>query len=340
MQLSKYPRVKLIHSPTPLEYLENLTQHLDGPDIYIKRDDCTGLAFGGNKSRKLEFLIGDALKNKADVVITAGAVQSNHCRQTAAAATKFGMECIIVAKPSWSKEYNGNLFLDELLGAKLVLLEEDNEALDQGGKLSMEETIENLMADLKTKGKNPYYIPVGGSNSIGSLGYISMTMELIAQANEMGIEIGSMVAASGSGGTQTGMILGADVEKSGIQTVGMAISSDATVVIPKLKDLCNQTSEYYELGLSYEEKDIIFNDNYIGEGYGIPSEEMIEAVKLLARKEGIILDPVYSGKAFAGMVDLIKKGYFDKSKAVVFIHTGGTPALFVYSDSFREYIQN
>tara|TARA_Y100001960_G_scaffold173110_1_gene181461 strand:+ start:153 stop:1175 length:1023 start_codon:yes stop_codon:yes gene_type:complete len=340
MQLSKYPRVKLIHSPTPLEYLENLTQHLNGPDIYIKRDDCTGLAFGGNKSRKLEFLIGDALKNKADVVITAGAVQSNHCRQTAAAATKFGMECIIVAKPSWSKEYNGNLFLDELLGAKLVLLEEDNEALDQGGKLSMEKTIENLMADLKTKGKNPYYIPVGGSNSIGSLGYISMTMELIAQANEMGIEIGSMVAASGSGGTQTGMILGADVEKSGIQTVGMAISSDATVVIPKLKDLCNQTSEYYELGLSYEEKDIIFNDNYIGEGYGIPSEEMIEAVKLLARKEGIILDPVYSGKAFAGMVDLIKKGYFDKSKAVVFIHTGGTPALFVYSDSFREYIQN
>ncbi len=340
MQLSKYPRVKLIHSPTPLEYLENLTQHLDGPDIYIKRDDCTGLAFGGNKSRKLEFLIGDALKNKADVIITAGAVQSNHCRQTAAAATKFGMECIIVAKPSWSKEYNGNLFLDELLGAKLVLLEEDNEALDQGGKLSMEETIENLMADLKTKGKNPYYIPVGGSNSIGSLGYISMTMELIAQANEMGIEIGSMVAASGSGGTQTGMILGADVEKSGIQTVGMAISSDATIVIPKLKDLCNQTSDYYELGLSYEEKDIIFNDNYIGEGYGIPSEEMIEAVKLLARKEGIILDPVYSGKAFAGMVDLIKKGYFDKSKAVVFIHTGGTPALFVYSDSFREYIQN
>ena len=340
MQLSKYPRVKLIHSPTPLEYLENLTQHLDGPDIYIKRDDCTGLAFGGNKSRKLEFLIGDALKNKADVIITAGAVQSNHCRQTAAAATKFGMECIIVAKPSWSKEYNGNLFLDELLGAKLVLLEEDNEALDQGGKLSMEETIENLMADLKTKGKNPYYIPVGGSNSIGSLGYISMTMELIAQANEMGIEIGSMVAASGSGGTQTGMILGADVEKSGIQTVGMAISSDATIVIPKLKELCNQTSDYYELGLSYEEKDIIFNDNYIGEGYGIPSEEMIEAVKLLARKEGIILDPVYSGKAFAGMVDLIKKGYFDKSKAVVFIHTGGTPALFVYSDSFREYIQN
>ena len=340
MQLSKYPRVKLIHSPTPLEYLENLTQHLDGPDIYIKRDDCTGLAFGGNKSRKLEFLIGDALKNKADVIITAGAVQSNHCRQTAAAATKFGMECIIVAKPSWSKEYNGNLFLDELLGAKLILLEEDNEALDQGGKLSMEETIENLVADLKTKGKNPYYIPVGGSNSIGSLGYISMTMELIAQANEMGIEIGSMVAASGSGGTQTGMILGADVEKSGIQTVGMAISSDATIVIPKLKDLCNQTSDYYELGLSYEEKDIIFNDNYIGEGYGIPSEEMIEAVKLLARKEGIILDPVYSGKAFAGMVDLIKKGYFDKSKAVVFIHTGGTPALFVYSDSFREYIQN
>ena len=340
MQLSKYPRVKLIHSPTPLEYLENLTQHLDGPDIYIKRDDCTGLAFGGNKSRKLEFLIGDALKNKADVIITAGAVQSNHCRQTAAAATKFGMECIIVAKPSWSKEYNGNLFLDELLGAKLVLLEEDNEALDQGGKLSMEETIENLMADLKTKGKNPYYIPVGGSNSIGSLGYISMTMELIAQANEMGIEIGSMVAASGSGGTQSGMILGADVEKSGIQTVGMAISSDATIVIPKLKDLCNQTSDYYELGLSYDEKDIIFNDNYIGEGYGIPSEEMIEAVKLLARKEGIILDPVYSGKAFAGMVDLIKKGYFDKSKAVVFIHTGGTPALFVYSDSFREYIQN
>ena len=313
---------------------------MGGPDIYIKRDDCTGLAFGGNKSRKLEFLIGDALKNKADVIITAGAVQSNHCRQTAAAATKFGMECIIVAKPSWSKEYNGNFFLDELLGAKLVLLEEDNEALDQGGKLSMEKTIENLMADLKTKGKNTYYIPVGGSNSIGSLGYISMTMELIAQANEMGIEIGSMVAASGSGGTQTGMILGADVEKSGIQTVGMAISSDATVVIPKLKDLCNQTSEYYELGLSYEEKDIIFNDNYIGEGYGIPSEEMIEAVKLLARKEGIILDPVYSGKAFAGMVDLIKKGYFDKSKAVVFIHTGGTPALFVYSDSFREYIQN
>ena len=340
MQLSKYPRVKLIHSPTPLEYLENLTNHLGCPQIYIKRDDCTGLAFGGNKSRKLEFLIGDAVENNADVVITAGAVQSNHCRQTAAAATKFGMECIIVAKPSWSKEYNGNLFLDELLGARLVLIEDDEEALDQGGKLSMEDTIENLMVDLKKEGKNPYYIPVGGSNSIGSLGYISMTMEMISQANEMGIEIGSMVAASGSGGTQTGMILGSDVEKSGIQAVGMGISSDASVVIPKLTELCNQTSDYYGLGLNYEEKDIIFNDNYIGEGYGIPSEEMIEAVKLLARKEGIILDPVYSGKAFAGMVDLIKKGYFDKSKAVVFIHTGGTPALFVYSESFREYIQS
>jgi|TARA_B110000116_G_scaffold45148_1_gene37400 L-cysteate sulfo-lyase len=339
MQLSKYPRVKLIHSPTPLEYLDNLTKHFGGPKIYIKRDDCTGLAFGGNKSRKLEFLMGDAIANKSDVVITAGAVQSNHCRQTAAAATKLGMECIIVAKPSWSKDYNGNLFLDELLGAKLVLIEDDNEALDQGGKLSMEETIDKLMTDLKNEGKSPYYIPVGGSNSIGSLGYISMTMELVSQANEMDIEIGSMVAASGSGGTQTGMILGADVEKSGIQAVGMGISSDASVVIPKLTDLCNQTSKYYDLGLNYEEKDIIFNDNYIGEGYGIPSEEMIEAVKLLARKEGIILDPVYSGKAFAGMVDLIKKGYFDKSKAVVFIHTGGTPALFVYSESFREYLQ-
>ena len=338
MQLSKYPRVKLIHSPTPLEHLENLTRKLGGPEIYIKRDDCTGLAFGGNKSRKLEFLIGDALDKNADVVITAGAVQSNHCRQTAAAATKFGLECIIVARPSWSKDYNGNIFLDELLGAELVLIEEDGEALDKGGRLSMEDTIDNLMQDLKNKGKNPYFIPVGGSNHIGSLGYISMTMEMISQANDMGIEIGSMVAASGSGGTQTGMILGADVEKSGIDAVGMGISSDASVVIPKLKDLCNETSEYYDLGLSYEDDDIIFNDNYIGEGYGIPSEEMIEAVKLLARTEGIILDPVYSGKAFAGMIDLVKKGHFDESKALVFIHTGGTPALFVYSNSFREYL--
>ena len=260
MQLSKYPRVKLIHSPTPLEHLENLTKKLGGPEIYIKRDDCTGLAFGGNKSRKLEFLIGDALDKNADVVITAGAVQSNHCRQTAAAATKFGLECIIVARPSWSKDYNGNIFLDELLGAELVLIDEDGEALDKGGKLSMDDTIENIMQDLKDKGKNPYFIPVGGSNHIGSLGYISMTMEMVSQANDMGIEIGSMVAASGSGGTQTGMILGADVEKSGINAVGMGISSDASVVIPKLKDLCNETSKYYDLGLSYEENDIIFND--------------------------------------------------------------------------------
>ena len=336
MQLSKFPRVKLIHSPTPLEHLGNLSKFLGGPEIFIKRDDCTGLAFGGNKSRKLEFLIGDAIQNKADIVITAGAAQSNHCRQTAAAASKFGIECIIVAKPSWSKEYNGNVFLDELLGANLVLIEDDNEALDQGGKLSIETFIEAMMENLISEGRKPYYIPIGGGNATGSLGYISMTMELVSQANAIGIEIGSMIAASGGGGTQTGMILGADLTKSAIKTVGIGISSKAPVIIPKLKKLCNHTSNQFGLGLSYEENDIIFFDDYIGDGYGIPSEEMIDAVKLMARKEGIILDPVYSGKALSGMLDLINKKYFSTSKPIVFVHTGGTPALFVYSDIFKK----
>lgn len=335
MQLAKFPRVKLIHSPTPLEHLENLSKFLGGPEIFIKRDDCTGLAFGGNKSRKLEFLIGDALKNEADIVITAGAVQSNHCRQTAAAANRFGLDCIIVAKPSWSKEYNGNLFLDELLGADLHLIDDDNEALDQGGRLSIEILIEEMMRDLISDGRKPYFIPIGGGNAIGSLGYVSMTMELISQANEVGIEIGSMIAASGGGGTQTGMILGADVTRSNIKTVGIGISSKAPIIIPKLNKMCNEISKQFDLRLSYREKDIIFFDDYIGEGYAIPSEQMIEAVKLLARKEGIILDPVYSGKAFAGMIDLIQKNYFSLSKPIVFIHTGGTPALFAYSDVFR-----
>jgi L-cysteate sulfo-lyase len=326
MQLSRFPRIHLAHLPTPLEHLPRLTKALGGPEIYIKRDDCTGLAFGGNKARKLEFLLGEALAQKADTLITAGAVQSNHARQTAAAAAKCGLRCILVLSPSRAKGYTGNILLNDLMGAQARLVPD-------GADLAAE--MERVAREVADAGGKPYIVPVGGSTPTGALGYVNFMMELVAQANEQGVGVDYLVMPSGSAGTQAGMVVGAELLRSGILVVGITVSRAKAQVEERVMALAEKTLAHMGIKAAIARDRVVAYDQYYGEAYGVPTPGMIEAVKMLAATEGIILDPVYTGKAMAGLIDLVRRGRFKKGETVVFAHTGGTPALFAYSDTFK-----
>jgi len=326
MHLSRFPRVRLAHLPTPLESLERLSAHFNGPNLYIKRDDCTGLASGGNKTRKLEFLMAEALEEKADTIITQGAVQSNHARQTAAAAARLGMGCELllenrVQDPDKAYLYSGNVLLDRLLGANL---HHYPKATD------MNQAMNDLATELRGQGKRPYIIPGGGSNPVGALGYVNCVLELLAQANEQGLVMDHLVHATGSAGTQAGLIVGLKAMHSGIPLLGIGVNAPRDVQEERVYALAVETAEYIGAGGCVQRDDIVANCDYVGEGYGICTDSMKEAVSLLARLEGILADPVYSGKGLAGMFDLIKKGYFKKGENVVFLHTGGSVGLFGY----------
>ena len=306
MLLSRYPRVSLAHLPTPFEYLPRLTEYLNGPNIYVKRDDCTGLGTGGNKTRKLEFLIADAIEKKADVIITQGAVQSNHARQTAAAAAKVGMRCELVFEKrvtDASSAYmeSGNVFLDKLFGANIQEVESGSD---------MNKEMENISSALREEGMNPYIIPGGGSNSIGALGYVDCVFELIGQANTMNVVIDTIIHATGSAGTQAGIVVGAKALNSKIPVLGIGVNADKEKQEEKVYQLACELSDFMGLPGLVERNDIVANCDYVGDGYGIPTDEMNEAILLLARQEGLLFDPVYSGKGLAGMIDLINKGYF------------------------------
>ena len=322
--MTPFNNISLGFYPTPLVKLESLTKFLAGPEIYIKRDDLTGLAFGGNKTRKLEYLLGDAKSQNCDTIITAGAQQSNHCRQTAAASAFLGMECHLVLGGEEPSDFNGNLLLDKLFGANLHYC----------GNLRKGEKIPEIVEQLKLSGKKPYIIPYGGSNSIGTLGFVSAVEELKLQMKAMDLHFSHMVFASSSGGTHAGLMVGRQLHNLETEILGIGIDKDEIEGMPLeqfVLKLANATARKLDLKMNFHKNDIYLNNNYLGEGYGIVGEAEKEAIDLLARLEGILLDPVYTAKAMAGLIDLIRQQQFDKTDKVLFWHTGGTPALFPYA---------
>ena len=325
--LEKFERIKLGHFPTPIEHLKNITKHLGGPNIFIKRDDCTGLATGGNKTRKLEFLIPDAIKNKAELVVTVGAVQSNHARQTAAACTLLGLKCLIIfeqrlkdAPEAYMK--SGNVFLDKLFGADIKICPKNEDV-----------TIytEKIIEDIKSKGTNVYFIPGGGSNAIGALGYVECLNEILKENNKYNFT--QIVHATGSSGTQAGLLAGRKYYNCNIPVTGICVRHKKVIQIDKVYLEAKKACEKLQCKI-LDKSDVIADDEYIGSGYGEPTEEMIEATKLLAKKEAILLDPVYTGKGFAGLIGLIRKKKFSKNDNVLFIHTGGAVSLSAYEWAF------
>jgi len=327
MLLSRFPRVSLAHLPTPMEHLPRLSKHLGGPEIYVKRDDCTGLGTGGNKTRKLEFLVAEAMQKNADVIITQGAVQSNHARQTAAAACKVGMGCELifekrVADADHAYQSSGNVLLDRIFGANI-------REVAKGSNMDAE--METLAEELRGQGKTPYIIPGGGSNPIGALGYIDCALEFLSQANRDGIVIDHVVHATGSAGTQAGLVVGLQATNSNIPLLGIGVNAPQDVQEEKVWKLAVETAEYVGAPGCVQRADIVANCNYVGDGYGLPTKAMNDAVMLLARLEGLLFDPVYSGKGLAGMIDLIDSGYFSDAGSILFVHTGGVAGLFGYS---------
>jgi len=332
MQLDAFPRMRLGHFPTPLEPMPRLSRHLGGPNLYIKRDDCTGLATGGNKTRKLEFLIAQALEQGADTVITQGAVQSNHVRQTVAAAARAGLRCEIllekrVPDPTDEYEHSGNVLLDRLLGGEIV------SCLPAGS--DMQQAMEDHAAQLRKSGAKPYVIPGGGSNPVGALGYVTCAEEMLGQSREAGLRIDHVVHATGSTGTQAGMVVGLRGNHSGIPVYGISVRAPKARQEENVWSLVQATAEYAGLpASSVSRSDVVADADYVGDGYGMPTDSMLEAVRLTARLEGILLDPVYSGKGMAGLIALIRRGRFRPDENVVFIHTGGSASLFGYRQIF------
>ncbi len=334
MHLSRFPRIKLGHMMTPLEPMPRLTELLAGPKLYIKRDDCTGLATGGNKTRKLEFLMADALQSGADTVITQGATQSNHARQTAAAAARLGMKCEILLENRTGFEeaayvYSGNVFLDRLVGAPTRTYPAGTD---------MNGAMQEVAKEIRQKGGHPYVIPGGGSNSIGALGYVNCALEIVAQANEQQLVVDRVVHATGSAGTQAGLVAGFEAMNSGIEVLGIGVRAPREPQENNVFKLACETAHLLGMAAGVQRDRIVANCDYVGDGYGLPTRSMVEAVSLVARYEGILLDPVYSGKGMAGLIDLIRKGTFSKDENIVFVHTGGSVALFGYMNAFEDVL--
>jgi len=319
----KYPnRVEFAHLPTRIEKLERLSKHLGGPDIYIKRDDQTGLATGGNKTRKLEFLVAEALARNCDHLVTLGGPQSNHCRQTAAAAAKFGLGCGLILKGQPPAEQTGNLLLDRLLGAHLYW----------SGDRRRKELIPEVLAELETMGRKPYLIPLGGSNVMGASSYVLAMQELMTQISQNHVHIDFIVLASSSGGTQAGLALGSKIYGFQGQILGISIDHPAEELSTQVAALATATATHLGLGTTSVAEFVDVNDDYLGEGYAVVGEVEREAIRLVAQLEGILLDPVYTGRAMAGLIDLIRWGAFTRGQTVLFWHTGGAAALPAFAD--------
>jgi D-cysteine desulfhydrase len=324
MRIESLPRVRLAQLPTPVEKLERLSRELGGPGLFIKRDDLTGLALGGNKVRKLEFLVGQALEQGADTLVTVGAAQSNHCRQTAAAAAKVGLRCELILNGQKPDVPNGNLLLDELFGARLHWIERARRAAKLG----------ELEERLRAQGRKPYVIPVGGSNGVGATGYVVAMQELAGQLKAAKQNVDHIVFGTSSGGTQAGMVLGAKVGGLTGQLHGLSIDKDEPEQAEyetEVAQIVNECAEYAGSEVRLAKQDIKVIYGYKGEGYGVVGDLEREAIRLMARLEGIILDPMYAGRAFGALVDLIRKGTFKRGESVLFWHTGGAPALFAYA---------
>jgi len=334
MHLAKFPRLRFAHLPTPLEPMENLSRLLDGPNIWVKRDDCTGLAGGGNKTRKLEFLMADAEQQGADSIITQGAVQSNHARQTAAIAAKLGYECYLLLENRTGSDdpdflANGNVLLDDIYNARLS---------DFPAGTDMNQEMLSLAEELRAAGKKPYIVPGGGSNRIGALGYVNAAYELVGQCNDQGLKVDHIVHATGSTGTQAGLVTGLTAIHSGIDLMGISVRAPKEAQEENVYRLACETAELIGSSAALNRSDVVANSDYVGEGYGMPTDGMIEAVEMTARHESILLDPVYSGKAMAGLIDLVRQGFYRREENIVFIHTGGAQALSGYRSLFGQRV--
>ena len=332
MNLARFPRRRYADGPTPLQPLARLSKALGGPNLFIKRDDQLGFAAGGNKVRKLEFVVADALEKGADFLITCGAVQSNHCRLTLAAAVREGLKCGLVLEErvpgSYKPEASGNNFLYRLMGV-------DRIKVVPGGS-DMMEAMNAMAEEVKAQGGHPYLIPGGASNPLGALGYVACAQETLSQAFDMGLRIDRVVCASGSAGTHAGLLIGFWGTRSGIPVVGMNVSRKKTQQEELVFKLARETAALAGIDGELPRDAVLCFDDYVGPGYSLPTAGMVEAVKMLARTEAVLLDPVYTGKAMAGLIDLVRKGFFKKGENVVFLHTGGAPALYAYLDSFWE----
>jgi D-cysteine desulfhydrase family pyridoxal phosphate-dependent enzyme len=308
------PRIKIAHLPTPIEALPRLTARLAGPKLFVKRDDLTGLAFGGNKIRKLEFLLAEAQSHGARTIITAGAVQSNHCRQTAAACAHLGLDCILVLSGEKPPIATGNLMLDQLFNAKVVWtsLQERDPVLDDTFRAAW------------SSGQRPYLIPYGGSNPTGASAYFFALKELIDQ----GFQPDWIVFASSSAGTQAGLVAGARFFDFKGKVLGISVDETEADLQNQVASLATATTDLLGEKINFQPQDVLVCADYLGGGYGIMGAAEIEAIRLFAREEGLLLDPVYTGRAAAGLINLIRKGYFKPDENVLFWHTGGTPALF------------
>jgi D-cysteine desulfhydrase len=328
MHLARFARRRYTPGWTPLEPMPHLSRALGGPELWIKRDDVLGLAAGGNKTRKLEFLVAEALAQGADTLVTVGAVQSNHCRLTLAAARREGLQCQLVLEErvpgSYREDASGNNFLFRLLGAERI------EVVPDGTDLTA--ALHRLADDLKAQGRTAYVIPGGGSNPLGALGYVACAEELLAQSFDMGLAIDHLVIASGSGGTHAGLVAGFHGNAAGIPITGVSVRAAGTPQEERLHTLAQQTAELVGVPTPVPRDALRVVDDQVGGGYSLPTDAMVEAIGLFARHEGILLDPVYTGKAAAGLIALVRDGRFGDGERVVFLHTGGSPALFAYQD--------
>ena len=328
MNLAKFPRRRYTAGQTPIEKAHRFSEVLGGPDIYIKRDDLLGLSAGGNKTRKLEFLVADALAQGADTLITCGAVQSNHCRLTLSAAVKEGLKCRLVLEErvpgTFNTKASGNIFLFNLLGAEKI------QVVSAGSDMMAE--MEQVAEEVATEGRKPYIIPGGGSNAIGATGYVACAQEILDQTFELGLNIDTLVCASGSAGTQAGLVTGFYGCNMNIPVVGINVSRAKEEQEDIVYGLIKETAEHVGVNSQIPPDAVNCFGDYVGPGYSLPTPEMAEAVKLVARTEGILLDPVYTGKTMAGLIDLVRQGYFKKENNILFVHTGGSPALYVYAD--------
>jgi len=344
-RIKKYPKKKLIHIPTPLQRLDHLSEVLGGPEIFIKRDDLTGHAFGGNKSRKLEFIIQDVLEKNADVIVTWASLQSNWCLQTAAAARKIDVTPVLVLFKTYDlpEEYDGNLLLDFILKADIRIMD-----TEKGKVLKQEDVadiIDKIVLELKEKGHSPYVAPIGGSmvggsmdKPLGAIAYVNAAAEIVEQVENEGIRVDHIIHASGSGGTQAGLVVGTKALGRDIKVSGISVSDERESYSKEILTIARDTVEALHLELTVEDEDIIVMDEYIKEGYGVINREVSEAIRFMALKEGIFLDPVYTGKAMVALIDLVKKGCFTKDERIVFVHTGGTPALFPNKYKITEFL--
>jgi D-cysteine desulfhydrase family pyridoxal phosphate-dependent enzyme len=339
-KLERFFRLSLAHLPTPLDRLEDLSRVMEGINLFMKRDDQTGLAFGGNKARKLELIMGDAIEQRADSIVTWAGVQSNWCRQVAAAAARSGQRAVLVLlkKPGMPAAEDGNLLLDRILGADVRVVEAGGEK----GFLELEdvrEYVEPVVAEEEAAGRKTYLAPVGGSllegsmsRPLGALGYVRAFAELLDQSRAMGFTPDTVLLATGSAGTQAGLLAGAKLLSPETRVVGVSVAGSADTVSGYVRTIAEASLEALGEDPSISQEEIVVLDNYIGQGYGIMYPAMKNAMRLLARMEGILLDPVYTGKSMAGLLDLVGKGWFRDGENVVFLHTGGTPALFPYRE--------